>query len=56
MALTPVILLPISYFVFKEKLPGRQLWEPFLPLPELPFYFWHNREESFPEQFWSENL
>jgi len=49
MALSPVIILPISYFVFKEKSVGRRLSGQRLQSQELQFYSLHNhdKESSF---------
>jgi hypothetical protein len=42
MALTPVVVLPISCLVSRKKWAGRRFWGSSLRLPELPSYFWHN--------------
>jgi drug/metabolite transporter (DMT)-like permease len=42
MALTPVIILPISKFVFKEKIGRQAILGTIFAITRVAIYFWHN--------------
>ena len=42
MALAPVLLLPISYFVFHEKVDSQAILGTVLAIAGVAWYFWHN--------------